>query len=130
VAAPHLRRSLNSNLSAAIVVGNCDFGLTMNSGTHFDIFTDSPDAQPMWIESTQNLEDARERLREVARIAPQRDCFVYSEESGIVELVLRANFQELRRAYSLTGMHGSARCYRSSRADPWELQAASDSGKH
>jgi len=65
----------------------------MNSGTHFDIFTDSPDAQPMWIESTQNLEDARERLREVARIAPQRDCFVYSEESGIVEIVLRANFQ-------------------------------------
>ena len=40
----------------------------------FDIFTDSPDSQPVWIESAQDIEDARERLREVARIAPRRDC--------------------------------------------------------
>jgi len=80
----------------------------------FDIFTVSPDGQPVWIESVETLENACEDLRKAARIAPQRDCFIYSKENGIVELVLRANFQELRRAYSLTEKHGSARSYRSS----------------
>jgi hypothetical protein len=68
----------------------------------FDIFTDSPDAQPVWIESAQDLEDARERLREVARIAPRRDCFIYSEESGIMEIIIHADFQALRRHVDLT----------------------------
>ena len=65
--------------------------------TTFDIFMDSPDAQPVWIESVQDLGDARARLREVARIAPRRDCFIYSEESGVVEIIIRADFQALRR---------------------------------
>jgi hypothetical protein len=65
--------------------------------TTFDIFTDSPGDQPVWIESVQDLEDARERLREMARIAPRRDCFIYSENSGIVEIIIRADFQALRR---------------------------------
>jgi hypothetical protein len=63
----------------------------------FDIFTDSPGAEPVWIESVQDLKDAREVLREVARIAPRRDCFIYSEESGIVEIIIHADFQALRR---------------------------------
>jgi hypothetical protein len=68
----------------------------------FDIFTDSPDAQPVWIESAQDLEDARERLREVARIAPRRDCFIYSQRSGVVEMIIHADFQALRRHVNLT----------------------------
>lgn len=68
----------------------------------FDIFTDSPDAQPVWIESVQDLKDARERLREVACIAPRRDCFLYSQNSGIVEIIIHADFQTLRRHIDLT----------------------------
>lgn len=68
----------------------------------FDILTDSPGARPVWIESAQELEDARERLREVARIAPRRDCFIYSESSGIVEIIVHADFQALIRHISLT----------------------------
>jgi hypothetical protein len=67
----------------------------------FDIFTDSPAAQPIWIESAQDIKDARERLREVAQIAPRRDCFIYSD-SGIVEIIVHADFQGLRRHISLT----------------------------
>jgi hypothetical protein len=69
--------------------------------TPFYIFTDSPGAQPVWIESTQDIEDARERLREVARIAPRRDCFIYSD-SAVVEIIVHADFQALRRHVSLT----------------------------
>jgi len=43
----------------------------------FNIFTDSPDGEAVWIESVENLKNAREELREVARIAPRRDCFIY-----------------------------------------------------
>ena len=68
----------------------------------FDIFTDSPGAQPVWIESVEDLDDARERLREVASIAPRRDCFVYSQRSGVVEIIVHADFQALRRHISLT----------------------------
>lgn len=67
----------------------------------FDIFTDSSGAQPAWIESAQDLEDARERLREVARIAPRRDCFIYSLRSGVVEIIMHADFQALRRHINL-----------------------------
>ena len=66
----------------------------------FDIFTISPDGQPLWIESVENLKNAREDLREVARIAPRRDCFIYSAESGVVEIIIHADFQALRVAYS------------------------------
>jgi phosphoketolase len=79
----------------------------------FDIFTVSPDGEPVWIESVETLENAREDLMETARIAPRRDCFVYSDGSGIVEVVLRADFQGLRRTYSLTGEHDNSCSYRS-----------------
>jgi len=92
----------------------------------FNIFTDSPDGEAVWIESVENLENAREELREVARIAPRRDCFIYSEESGIVEVVLRADFQGLRKAYSLAEEHDDSRSYRSSSANPYILQVASE----
>ncbi len=68
----------------------------------FDIFTDSPGAQPVWIESVEDLEGAKERLREVARIAPRRDCFIYADGGGIVEIIVHADFQALRRHIDLT----------------------------
>ena len=92
----------------------------------FNIFTDSPDGEAVWIESVENLQNAREELGEVARIAPRRDCFIYSEESGIVEVVLRADFQGLRKAYSLTGEHDGSRSYRSTSANPYIFQAATE----
>jgi hypothetical protein len=92
----------------------------------FDIFSVSPYGEPVWIESVETLENAREDLMETARIAPRRDCFVYSDESGIVEVVLRADFQGLRRTYSLTGEHDGSRSYRSSSADPYVILAATD----
>ena len=67
----------------------------------FDIYADSPGAQPVWIESAQDIEDARERLREVARIAPRRDCFICSDERGIIEIIVHADFQALRRHIDL-----------------------------
>ena len=70
--------------------------------TTFDIFTDSPGTQPVWIESVENLKNAREDLREIARIAPRRDCFIYSEENGVVEIIIHADFQALRRHIDLT----------------------------
>jgi len=81
----------------------------------FDIFTDSPGAQPEWIESAEDLEDAKERLREVACIAPRRDCFIYSNDSGVVEVILRADFQGLRKRYSMAEEDDDgSRTYRSS----------------
>jgi hypothetical protein len=59
----------------------------------FDVFTVSPDGQPLWIESIESLKDARERLRELARNVPQ-DCFIYSEENGVVELLIHSDLQD------------------------------------
>ena len=58
----------------------------------FAIFAMLPDGQPLWIESADNLEDARERLGEVARNI-SGDCFIYSAGHGIVELI-NADFRE------------------------------------
>ena len=91
-------------LRLEIVISGCHERAEFNGGKMqlpFDIFTDSPGPQPVWIESAQDIEDARERLREVARIAPRRDCFIYSD-SGIVEIIVHADFQALRRHISLT----------------------------
>ena len=60
--------------------------------TTFAIFTMLPDGQPFWIESVENLEDARERLREVARNAPG-DCFIYSEKTGVVALAIHSDLR-------------------------------------
>jgi hypothetical protein len=54
----------------------------------FDIFTRLPDGRALWIQSCENLAEARERLEEVARNA-LGDCFIYWEEKGVVELVVR-----------------------------------------
>jgi len=91
-------------LRLEIVISGCYERLEFNRGRMrppFDIFTDSPGAQPVWIESAQDLEDARERLREVARIAPRRDCFICSDGGGIVEIIVHADFQALRRHINL-----------------------------
>jgi hypothetical protein len=92
----------------------------------FDIFTDSPGAQPEWIESSEDLEDAKERLRELACVAPRRGCFIYSNDGGIVEVILRADFQEFRKTYSLTGEHNNSRSYRSFCTDMSAFQAATE----
>ena len=52
-----------------------------------------PDGQPFWIESVENLEEARVRLREVARNAPG-DCFLYSEKNGVVALIIHSELRE------------------------------------
>ena len=59
----------------------------------FAIFATLPDGQPFWIESVANLQDARERLREVARNAPG-DCFIYSARSGVVALIIHSELRE------------------------------------
>jgi hypothetical protein len=66
----------------------------------FAIFTMLPDGEPLWIESTDNIEDARERLKEVARNI-SGDCFIYSEGHGVVALI-NADFQE-----RLSNLHSS-----------------------
>jgi hypothetical protein len=58
----------------------------------FAIFTMLPNGEPFWIESVENLEDARERLREVARNI-SGDCFIYSAKRGVVELI-NTDFRE------------------------------------
>ena len=57
----------------------------------FAIFTMLPDGEPLWVESVDNLEDAREHLREVARNI-SGDCFIYSAGHGVVELI-NSDFQ-------------------------------------
>ena len=65
----------------------------------FAIFAMLPDGKPLWIESVENLEDARERLGEVARNI-SGDCFIYSAGCGVVELI-NADFSErLSKAHS------------------------------
>ena len=59
----------------------------------FAIFAMLPDGQPFWIESVETLEDARERLREVARNAPG-DCFIYSAKSGVEAIIIHSELRE------------------------------------
>jgi hypothetical protein len=61
--------------------------------TAFDIFVRLPDGHPLWIEAAQNLEQARQCLKKVARNA-MGDCFIYSEKSGILELIVRSDIDE------------------------------------
>ena len=61
----------------------------------FAIFAMLPDGQPFWIESVETLEDARERLREVARNAPG-DCFIYSAKSGVEAIIIHSELREQR----------------------------------
>ena len=52
----------------------------------FDIFARLPDGHPLWIQSFETLEEARERAKQLARNA-LGDCFIYSEKGGVVELI-------------------------------------------
>jgi hypothetical protein len=61
--------------------------------TAFDIFVRLPDGHPLWIEAVQNLEQARKSLQKVAGNA-MGDCFIYSEKSGIIELIVRSDIDE------------------------------------
>jgi hypothetical protein len=61
--------------------------------TAFDIFVRLPDGHPLWIKAVQNLEQARKSLKKVARNA-MGDFFIYSEKSGIVELIVRSDIDE------------------------------------
>lgn len=51
----------------------------------FDVFTRLADGSPIWIQSFDNLEQAEGRLKLLVRDAAG-DCFIYSEEKGIIEL--------------------------------------------
>jgi hypothetical protein len=51
----------------------------------FDIFMRLPDGRPLLLQSFQTFEDAKDHLEEVAQDA-SGDCFIYSEEKGVVEL--------------------------------------------
>jgi hypothetical protein len=53
----------------------------------FDVFARLSDGTPILIGSFDDLEQARHRLKELARDAVG-DCFIYSEEKGITELVV------------------------------------------
>jgi hypothetical protein len=63
----------------------------------FDIFIRLPDGHPVWMEAIENFEQARKRLRQVARNAVG-DCFIYSEKKGIVEVLIRSDFHEHDRS--------------------------------
>ena len=47
----------------------------------FDIFSRLPDGSPLWLESVEGLEEARERLDGLARVRPGK-YFLYSEKTG------------------------------------------------
>jgi hypothetical protein len=53
----------------------------------FDIFI-TAGGHAQYVETVKNLAPARKRLKQLAHNAPG-DCFLYSIESGIVELIVR-----------------------------------------
>ncbi len=55
----------------------------------FDIFATLPDGSPLWLESVEGLDEAKERLSGLVRARPGR-YFIYSERTGgVVERVPR-----------------------------------------
>jgi hypothetical protein len=59
----------------------------------FDLFSKLPDGRPLWLESSENFEDAKERLQGLARIRPG-SYFIYSEKTGeVIERVEDENGQ-------------------------------------
>jgi hypothetical protein len=61
-------------------------------GTTFHIFT-TAGGHARYLETVKNLAAARKRLKQLAHNA-SGDCFLYSTQSGIVELM---EHQEIRR---------------------------------
>jgi hypothetical protein len=62
----------------------------------FDIFTTSPSGSSQHIESVESLAVARQHLKQLARRATG-DCFIFSEENAIVELIVYSDAQKPRR---------------------------------
>ncbi len=56
-------------------------------GATFHIFI-TAGGHARYVETVENLATARERLKQVAHKA-SGDCFLYSTQSGIVELIVR-----------------------------------------
>jgi hypothetical protein len=61
----------------------------------FDIFTTSPSGSAQHIESVESLAAARQHLKQLVRRATG-DCFIYSKENGIVELIVYSDAQKPR----------------------------------
>jgi hypothetical protein len=59
----------------------------------FDIFTTSPSGRARHIESVESLAVARKHLKQLA-LSAAGDCFIYSEEGGIVELMIHSDRQK------------------------------------
>jgi hypothetical protein len=49
--------------------------------TIFDIFMRLPDGKPLWIESVEGLQPARQKLSHLASAA-RAEYFIYSEKTG------------------------------------------------
>ncbi len=65
----------------------------------FDIFT-TVGGHAQYVETVKNLAAARKRLKEIASKS-SGDCFLYSIESGIVELIVRPELpKRLQKARS------------------------------
>jgi hypothetical protein len=58
----------------------------------FDIFTTSPSGSARHIESVEGLAVARKHLKQLA-LSAAGDCFIYSKEGGIVELIVHSDPQ-------------------------------------
>lgn len=64
----------------------------------FDIFT-TADGHAQYVETVKNLAAARKRLKQLASKS-SGDCFLYSIESGIVELIVRPELpKRLQKAH-------------------------------
>jgi hypothetical protein len=51
----------------------------------FDIFATLPNGRPLWIGAVEGLDEARNRLRELAESRPG-EYFIYSEQTcGVIE---------------------------------------------
>jgi hypothetical protein len=71
------------------------FGIFMTSGGH-----------AQYVETVEGLAAARKRLKQLASNASE-DCFLYSSQSGIVELIVRPELpkrlQKARTAHIVRG---------------------------
>ena len=71
----------------------------------FDIFI-TAGGHARYVETVENLAAARKRLKQLAHNA-SGDCFLYSIQSGIVELIVRPEFpkrlQKARLPYIVRG---------------------------
>jgi hypothetical protein len=47
----------------------------------------------LWIQSFESLAEAKKRLKQLARKA-LGDCFIYSEERGVVEFIVHGELAE------------------------------------